>query len=78
MRQHGGRVLVRGGGLSPANAACGFCGGLPVPAMPAQGGGAATVKIATIEDLTGLTCFTKFGTRKQRQLKQNCVTFKFR
>ena len=46
--------------------------------MPAQGGGAATGRIATLGDLTGLTFFTKFGTRKQRQLKQNCVTFKFR
>jgi endonuclease G len=36
------------------------------------------VKIATIEDLTGLTFFTAFDTRRQRQLKQNCVTFKFR
>ena len=36
------------------------------------------VSISTIEDLTGLTFFTAFDTRKQRQLKQNCVTFKFR
>jgi hypothetical protein len=41
MRQHGGRVLVRGGGFSPADAARGFSGGLPVPQLPAQGGGSA-------------------------------------
>ena len=37
-----------------------------------------TVSIATIEDLTGLTFFTKFDSRTQRVLKKNCVTFKFR
>lgn len=41
MRQRGGRLLVRGGGFSLADAARGFDGGLPVPGLPAQGGASA-------------------------------------
>ena len=36
------------------------------------------ISIATIEDLTGLDFFSALPERRQRQIKQNCVTFKFR
>jgi hypothetical protein len=38
MRQHGGHMLVRGGGFPAADAARGLDRRLPVPALPAQGG----------------------------------------